>query len=372
MVFGSVYDSINESALNAVAPYEFDESMSIQEMGAQMIEEATQDWNNYMEAVALTELSYVIENHKEYLYEAVDISTMINKVKDWFKKLWAKIQGITKAALAKFNSFRMDGEKFIDKYEKDIKEGAGKLPSGFSYKGYKFEGLAAKANTIGKEGKWTNSVISIPDSYGSTVAIRSKYQQQSGKKDTDYLNSKHTAEMLDKYRGSLLNKGSVSSGDFKKAVKTDLYGSANKEYIRTVDATKLIDIVKNAKDAISGAKNAESDIKSDIDEKIDALETLESKLKSDMESETNDDVKKGMGKSATVASNTASFLQQVETINTQWFSIYINALKDQNRQAKAICTKLISYANGVGGAKDESAHMSGSLLEGRFQELLNF
>lgn len=368
MVFGSVYDSINESALNAVAPYEFDESMSIQEMGAQMIEEATQDWNNYMEAVALTELSYVIENHKEYLYEAVDISAMVNKVKEWFKKLWAKIQGITKAALAKFNSFRMDGEKFIDKYEKDIKEGAGKLPSGFSYKGYKFENLAARAGVIGSNGKWNGSDVAIPDSEGAAGVARYRDKNHI---DDKYLNTKHMEEMLDKYRGSIVNKPSVTASDFKKAVKVDLYGSADKEYIRTVDAAKLIDIVKSAKDAINGAKKAEGNIKDDIDEKIDALEKLESDIKSRMEKAEKDGEKKGYERNAAVVSNTASYLQKIETINSQWYASYINALKDQNRQAKAICVKLISYANGVGGKK-EPKNESASLLEGRFQELLDF
>lgn len=369
MIYGSVYDSINESTLDCVEAYDFEESMSFQEMGAQMIEEATQDWNDYMQAIALSELSYVIENHQEYIYEAVDISSMIAKAKEWFQKLWAKIKGIAKSALAKFNSFAMNDEKFINKYESDITTGATKLPAGFSYKGYKFDGLAGKATTIGKNGKWERSNVSIPDTEGSAGALRSKHDA----KDT-YMNSKHQTQLLDDYRGTLVDKsGPVTSGEFGKAVKEYLYGSADKEYIRTVDANSLISIVKGAKDAIKGAKEAEEDIKKDIDEKIEALNKLEDDIKSNIDKSKDEDPtskagvgkRAGMEKNATVVTNTVSYLRAVETVNAQWFSKYISALKDQNRQAKALCTKLISYSNGV-GVKTESVS---SLLEDRFAAL---
>ena len=109
MVYGSVYGSyIHENALADVEPFEFDESMSFMEMGAQTIEESTEDWNNMMKAIALTELSYVAETGQELIYEAVDFGAIKDKVVGWFKKLWAKIKGIATAALAKFASFPSD------------------------------------------------------------------------------------------------------------------------------------------------------------------------------------------------------------------------------------------------------------------------
>ena len=74
---------------------------------------------------------------------------------------------------------------------------------------------------------------------------------------------------------------------------------------------------------------------------------------------------------AAAANRYSSYLQKIESINAQWFSAYITALKDQNRQAKAVCVKLISFANGVGGRKEpKSANESvASLLEDRFAAL---
>ena len=145
MVYGSVYGSaIHENALAGVEPFEFDESMSFMEMGAQTIEESTEDWNNMMRAIALTELSYVAETGQELIYEAVDFAAIKDKVVAWFKKLWATIKGIATAAIAKFQSFGKDDEKFINKYKQYFSDGYNKIPDGFSYKGYKFDDAAIK------------------------------------------------------------------------------------------------------------------------------------------------------------------------------------------------------------------------------------
>ena len=364
MIYGSVYDSINESALHDVAPYEFDESMTFQEMGAQMIEEAAQDWNKYMQAVALTELSYVIENHQEYIYEGVDISAMITKVKEWFKKLWAKIQGIAKSAMAKFMSFGKNDEAFIAKYEADIHTGATKLPAGFSYKGYKFEGLAEKAGIIttpkGVPTKWSD--------IQSMLKASREDDSNDGVKNTELFNSKRTEKHLDEYRGKLTGAGTVTAGEFKKALKKDLYGSLDKEYIKSVDASKLIGIVKGAKEAIDAAKESEKAIKDDIDEKISTLDDLESEIRGRDTRPEDAHGRELNNKKATIVNQVSSLLKSIETVNAQWFSAYITALKDQNRQAKAVCTKLISYANGVGGKKSTNESV-GSLLEDRFAAL---
>ena len=372
MIYGSVYDSINESTLLDVAPYEFDESMTFQEMGAQMIEEATQDWNDYMQAVALTELSYVIENHQEYIYEGVDIRAMIDKVKDWFKKLWAKIQGIAKAALAKFASWGKNDEGFINKYEKDIYDGAKKLPTGFSYKGYKFPDLSGKASNVkGSGDSVANRFVEKATSLDDLKVLNGKtfYDDKQTKDEI----SNDTKSVVDYHRGSIVGKNNskFTSSEFKKELKVYLYGSADKEYIKDVNAGSLIGIVKGAKEAISNAKEAESAAKESIDDKIEVLDKLESSIKD----YSNDNVKpeeaelrNRMSNRASIINKYSSVLKEIETVNAQFFSAYITALKDQNRQAKAICTKLISYANGVGGKKPTNESV-GSLLEDRFAAL---
>ena len=135
MVYGSVY-AAQGSVLEGVEPVFYDEDLSFMEMGALAVEEATNDWNQFMRAIALTELSYVVESGgEELIYEAVDIRTMADKVVAWFKKLWAKIKGIAETALAKFMSFGKNDQAFISKFSQKIYDGATNMPEGFSYKG---------------------------------------------------------------------------------------------------------------------------------------------------------------------------------------------------------------------------------------------
>lgn len=384
MIFGSVYESNHGSELDAIVPYEFDESMSFQEMGAQMIEESIGDWNNYMRAIALTELSYVIENHQEYLYEAVDIKAMIDKAKEWFKKLWSKIKGIAKAAMAKFASFGKNDESFINKYEKEIQDGATNLPDGFSYKGYKFSAnLSAMPASVKSSSETATSSVDVTIEWYKNradavkiIGSVSKGMQDSGKYSDDSLKQKQKdidAE-LKQYRGKLVGQASkeLSDSEFKTEMKRYMYGSVDKEYIKEVKAAKLIGIVKGASEAISGAKDAQDTIKDAIDTAIEKLNDAESALR-DIDTKPEDvEVRAAYTNMAKAINIISSYLKNINTVNASWFSAYITALKDQNRQAKAICVKLISFANGVGGKKKTPVGESSSLLESRFAGMFDF
>ena len=190
MVYGSVYGSIHENALSNVESFEFDESMSFMEMGAQTVEESTEDWNSMMKAIALTELSYVAETGQELIYEAVDFVAIKDKVVGWFKKLWAKIKGIANAAMAKFKSFGKDDEGFISKYNQYFSEGYKKIPDGFSYKGYKFDDEVIKGAV---------SIIQRESGEKKSTAI-------STSKATDNFKDEFFKGMVDDYRGKLVGE----------------------------------------------------------------------------------------------------------------------------------------------------------------------
>ena len=146
MVYGSNYGTT--SFVADVEPEVYDESMEIMDIGMQIMEESATDWNNMMKAIASVELGYVIENHQEMIYEAVDIKAWGEKVINWFKSILKKILGMLQTAKAKFMSWASKDATFLNKYEDRIKEGAGKLPSGFSFKGYEFNDLSGKVGNI--------------------------------------------------------------------------------------------------------------------------------------------------------------------------------------------------------------------------------
>lgn len=369
MIYGSVYDR-RGSETNGVPAYNFDESLTLQEMGAQMLDEAAEDWNSYMKAIALTELTYVMEHGEAYIYESVDIKAMAEKVKEWFKKLWAKIQGIAKSAMAKLNQFVMSDEKFISKYQTAIEEGERKAPDGFSIKGYNFKNFVdakeVMKNKLGKMEDFSKSA----DDYVNTY----KTDQLNGIGDTPMKdNKKKMDKQVGLHRAELVGMSrEISDSEFSKELKKFFYGSLDKTYIKKPSATDTIKIIKDAKENADLVKEAQDEMKEALDEAIDLVNEAEQKCKDAMELDAHKDdpdARHELSNKASQFSHYSSYLKTVQTINAKWISAYLGAIKDRNRQAKAVATKYVQFYNGVGGKKEvqhNSTYMSGSLLEDRF------
>jgi hypothetical protein len=377
MVYGSVY-SLRESALNYVEPYEFDDSISFTEMGAIAVAESTEDWNRMMRAIALTELSYVAEAGQELIYESVDIEAIKNKVVKWFQNLWAKIQGIAKTALAKFASFGKNDESFIDKYSKDIYTGEDNIPDGFSFKGYKFhENLKSLSDDVKSEyEKITNRVpnkIKVVSGYKKSAdssttgsSVINKFLSES---DTTF------SDLESSFRASICGHGSgkVSASDFGKELDKYFRGSSAKVFINKngIDAKNLISIVSGAKDAIDAAEDARDTAKDTIDESIDKVDEAADSFNDTPEDSTDAEAVKLQSAKSRYFTKYSGYLKNIESAVSIWFSHYISALKDQNRQAKAICVKLVGFANGVGGKKDLTKNEAASILEDRFATIFD-
>jgi predicted transcriptional regulator len=360
MIYGSVYSLSESASLNGVEPQEFDESLSFTEMGAIAVEESTRDWNNMMRAIALTELSYVMETGQELIYESVDFNSIKEKVIEWFKKLWAKIQGIAKTAIAKFSSYVKDGKDFINKYSVDIRDGAKHIPSGFSFKGFDF-----KINP-------DSDVKAVKDAYDKIidekVGTAKRDAADAAADEEDFKDAQ------DEYRATIIggSSNSVSASEFTTALKRKLRGGDTKGHLSSadIDVEKLIKIVENSKDTIDTVNKAKDAAKTTIDKSMRTVEKWASQFSNDASkkgsSEEESNEKSNLSKASAYYSRLNEHLKTVGNITASWFSTYISAVKDQNRQAKAICVKLIGYNNGV-GAKKEAA----SILEDRFASIFN-
>lgn len=363
MVYGSVYGSLSESALTGVEPFGFDESMSFMEMGAITLEESTNDWNSMMRAIALTELSYVVETGQELIYEAVDFGAIKDKVVKWFKDLWAKIQGIARTAMAKFASLGKNDEAFLSKYTQYFSEGYKKIPDGFSFKGYKFND-------------------SIIDKGADVVDTNSKAAIHNSDTDVNMAKGDAPASIFDKftnevdaYRGYLVQgqSGKVTRSDFTKALNKSFRGSDSKVYINKsdIDVNTLVKHVSGCKTAINNTKDAQTAIKDSIDACIERVNNMASEFSDKATSSGEKGDIEGSGKNRTASTyftKVSDYLKEIEQVNATWFSTYISVLKDRNRQSKALLVKLVGYANGVGGKKD-SKNEAASILEDRFASI---
>ena len=372
MVYGSVY-AAQGSVLEGVEPVFYDEDLSFMEMGALAVEEATNDWNQFMRAVALTELSYVVESGgEELIYEAVDIRTMADKVIAWFKKLWAKIKGIAETALAKFMSFGKNDQAFISKFSQKIYDGANNMPEGFSYKGWKFNkeamnpssGFPAKIKSLSAE--------YVAGAEGSAKFFGDK-GTTAGAMYADMHTEKSYNTKLDRYRSALAGTTVSGASDFNKAFHRHLYGSDSKEYINKseVDAKSLINCVSGAKEAIEGAKSGRDEIKRSLDESIDKVNSFKEKVNNRPTDDDDTEKRNDISKIAAALTNISQYLKSIQSTNATAYSAYIGALRDQNRQSKAICVKLVSYSQKeVKLGESYSSYEGGSILSSRFADVI--
>ena len=367
MVYGSNYGTTN--LVSDVVPEVYDESMEIMDIGMQIMEESAEDWNNMMKAIASVELGYVVENQQEMIYEAVDIKAWGEKVINWFKNILKKILGMLQTAKAKFMSWASKDATFLNKYEDRIKEGANKIPSGFSFKGYEFDNLAGKVSNI--KAAMDNAISGYDKITSVNQTLSSRYGADSmdGQIKYDdvvasYSDSEHAKTISDEIRGKLTgDSAGTSSSEYRKELFKLFHGSSSKISIGSgssvIGASYIIDTIKNAKTAIKAVE----------DQKTTTTKTINDTIKA-----VNDSLKTAKDKGNKIGSARlnmgATILKKAATDVATYCTMLTAALKDENRQAKAVAVKFVSYAGYKGKLNESYATQSyGSIFDEAFANI---
>lgn len=367
MVYGSNYGTTNLVA--DVEPEVYDESMEIMDIGMQIMEESAEDWNNMMRAIASVELGYVVENQQEMIYEAVDIKAWGEKVINWFKNILKKILGMLQTAKAKFMSWAAKDATFLNKYEDRIKEGANKLPSGFSFKGYEFDDLAGKVKNI--KAAMDGAISDYSSRYRVDVSVGQKLQSRNAngafnddESMKNYSDPEKIAALNDDIRGKLTgDSAGTTSAEFRKELFKLFHGSSSKTFIGSgspmVNASYIIDTIKNAKTAIKAVEDQKTITTKSINDTIKAV---------------NDDIKKAKDSNKklleTKLNAGVTVLKKAVTDVATYCTMLTAALKDENRQAKAVAVKFVSYAGYKGKLNESYATQSyGSIFDEAFANI---
>lgn len=344
-----IYSSkaFTESANNTVEvePQLYSESMGLMETTYCILAESEANWNTFMKAVGLQELSYMESYGEEMVYTEGTASDFFTRAKDWFKRLFAKIKGLFEKFVAKIRSYISSDADFIRKYEDKIRQGAGKIPSTAEFKGYKFENIHKFMIPDSIKESTTDYSAYFP----SFTALNNETKIDKLKEDIKEWRSKNKEEELDKKRALLLGKsdGKISSSDFMEELTDYLKG--DKE---TFDDTYLsnnyktfIDEIKDSKKSINTAKDEFNNIKKNINEAIREVEKHESGYKDNIKDETVERDKKLLDQKITIAQEMISFYKDILQIYTTANGKHLEFLKQYNRQCKAICVKLVGFAN---------------------------
>lgn len=307
MIYKSDVTSITESEFETLLESVEDrfEGYTMTEAAAVVVGEQEANWTTFMQSVGLSELAAYSEG-QEVVYEGARLESFVKTAKAWFEKLKEKIAEITKSFMNKVGTFVDENMSFIKKYEKALKEAS--VPGDFEFKGYEFKNL--------DNVDYGNSVV-------RTVGNPSEILDKDLSKE-----AAHKAL----FKGN--NPG--VEGNLNTQLRAYFYGSKEKKTL-SIDIKEQLDIMRDTKNmkkqAWSQYVKAAKDITGIIKELNKSEKAFSKEHKKD-DSEETKNVQSAFNK-------LISYWKAYGLGVLQMHTAYLGALGSRNRQAKAICTKLI-------------------------------
>lgn len=296
------------------------------------------NYNALMRAVGLSEMKYYQETGKDlFVNEAGALGNFIEKAKGLFKKVIEKIAMIAKKFMAKINSYVASDKDFVKKYEKDLlRRDLGNM----KFTGWKFTDFLPQFKGIPAADLMTKVGISTDAGSYEKVGENSSEQVE---KDC----ATNRAEMI----GA---SGELTEEEFRKQLHDKLYGEDKEEF--DVNIRNAMNTITNTASAIKTVETEQKKCTEIINKFIKALEKAQSEISKWSDAEKTDTELSGKKNNAVKSlSNEIAVAKAYANDMTVAFGLMVQAKKDANRQAKAICVKALSYTK-----KDESAGVAGA------------
>ena len=282
------------------------------------------NYNSLMRAVGLSELKYYTETGKSlFVHEAGAFKGFIEKAKAFFLKVIEKIKSIFKAFVAKINSFVMKDKDFVNKYKSEI---AKKDVTDLKFKGY--------ANFVKGFYGYQSYNIDFNVLPASLTGDAKEYSAE----EIDNFIEKKRAKVAGESDGSKLTEK-----EFIDKLKEKLYGDKEEVDVTKEMVSKALDTISNTKTIIKSAEEAKNAAIKTIDKAVKDLNEAEKKYKDNFKPSGDDEANKKLG---TMTSNTANYVRANKALSNDMtiaYSTYVRAAKDANRQARALCVKVIGY-----------------------------
>ena len=303
------------------------------------------NYNALMRAVGISELKYYKDTGKSlFVHEAGAFSGFIEKAKAFFKKVIEKIKQIFHKFAATLNQYFMKDKEFVKKYSKEILR---KDITDFDFDGYTFKDLDTKINICKNSSNFDDYAKELSDDQKKRVI-----------QDRDDYGSKDSTAMdaaIESMRGGIISgvggtDGRYDESEFRDELHELLYGG-DKETLDKISPREQLQFIENTKKDIKEVERVQKDVIKIIDRYIKDLEKWE------VEINKKDSTFRGTGIQPSdkpvppatkdtmtkIINNTITYYQAVSNTLTIGFGMVVQAVKDRNRQAKAICVKIIGY-----------------------------
>lgn len=304
-----------------------------------------------MESIGISELTYYVETGNDIVTEAGYGESFFEKAKKFFKSILDKIAALFKKFIALIDSYIKTDKEFVNKYKKALIK---VNTRDFEYKGYKFTHL--NDYDINATAKKMDNVINrnISDK---------RYDIFDETSTVGFENVvKNVVDNKDKIENQIRNCATDSGSNETEAseLSKDLFeyfrdGEDSPTVIDTVNVNDLFDTIVAYKEAKKKATKTYNDLKKAINNDIKELERKEKEFLKAIPSKDGKSAETAFKAAcAKHASNRISLMRtKLNTLQVVNGAI-LSALKDENRQAKAVCVKLLTYKPKTEGYMYES------------------
>ena len=316
------------------------------------------NYNALMRAVGLAEMKYYQETGKElFLNEAGAFSGFIDKLKAFFKKVIEKIKSIFHKFMAVINQYKMTDSEFLKKYSSEIRR---KNLKDFEYNGWTFKDLNTVVDKVKNVTEINNYATLVKDVIGSSSDFATDLTTSfaggtlpdfdktitgsgTGNKTAEnaetFLTSDKKDEIVEAMRGKMLGvNNKYTSSEFVEELKNKCYGDSKEKFDVKID--EWLGYISNAKDDIKAAEKAQKEITRAIEHLIKNIDSEEKEINKKINAKDDEPGNKYKFK---ILSATGDLYRHFSDILTTYYGTMVQALKDRNRQAKAICVKALSY-----------------------------
>ena len=291
-----------------------------------IVAESEANYNAIMQAVGVAELAVFESTGAEMIYEAGDVKGFFGKMKELFLNLWEKIKGLFKKFFAMFDTYVKNDKDFVNKYKKDILSANTK---GFKYKGFNF---TLDAIDVKKAGNKIDGLLphGTPTDKNGMEDFIKKFEDR--------------VELVEKMRGAAVGESSLEAAEFTKELFKKLRsGEDTKEEMDNISAHDQLIAISQNSNLKKAAEQQYKDMEKEIKDVINVLEKAEKDLLKgvpDKDDREGTEIRALQIKTANVhIANLRDKLNILQVVN----GAKLTAIKDCNRQAKAICVALMNY-----------------------------
>ena len=304
-----------------------------------IVAESEQNYNALIQAVGMDELKFLEENGHEMVYTEATGSGFFEQAKAFFKNILEKIKGLFTKFFAMFDSFIKSDKEFINKYQKQLVQ--------VDTKDFKYNGFEFTVDAITVDGADT-AIGEIKKGDSELSAAIAEYKDET--------------DVVEKWRGrAAKSSGSLTASEFSKELYEKFRkGESSKQELENLTAMKYIKILQDSSTAKKNAERGFTALRKTIEGYIKDVDQLSKAALSNLSNanaEENGTKARGAAVVVKMLKNKLAILQIVNGAK-------LTAIKDENRQARAILVKMLGYK-----PKNESTDFSGGYEGSRLSSL---